>query len=402
MTHQSLPPFSCWAGPRHPRLLLVGEAWGREEAESGLRQPFIGEAGKELWRMLGEAIPDAADAHARALDMHKFGLAWVRHRQPWLEAVGIAMTNVLNFRPPNNSIEAIAVGKKELPPDYPSLPAISKGKYLLPEYLPEIDRLQAEIAESQPNLILAFGNTACWALLQSTSIGSLRGAITSGHGAYAQNKILPSYHPAAVLRQWSWRPIVVTDLIKAWREAQFPEIRRPSRQILVNPTIDEIKTWTARFLLDQGIPDPWKPTQIDFISNYALLSCDIETKAGQITCIGFARSSEDAMVVPFLDESRPGWCYWADRGDELVAWRCVRDLLYCPAPKLFQNGVYDLQYLYRYGLRPRNVIHDTMLLHHTLHPEMQKGLGFLGSIYTNEPAWKLMRRKRPDTEKRDE
>jgi len=369
----------------------VGEAWGREEAESGLRQPFIGEAGKELWRMLGEAIQEHSTLHQRALEMHKFGLAWVRHRQPWLEATGIAMTNVLNFRPPNNSIEAIAAGKKELPSDYPSLPAISKGKYLLPEYLSELDRLQVEISDSQPNLILAFGNTACWALLQSTSIGSLRGAITSGHGVYAQNKILPSYHPAAILRQWSWRPIVVTDLMKAWREADFPEIRRPARQIIVNPTIDEIVDWTNTFLRWANMPH-----------SHALLSCDIETKAGQITCIGFARSSENALVIPFLDETRPGWCYWADRRDELVAWRCVRDLLYCPAPKLFQNGVYDLQYLYRYGLRPRNVVHDTMLLHHTLHPEMQKGLGFLGSIYTNEPAWKLMRRKRPDTEKRDE
>ena len=32
--------------------------------------------------------------------------------------------------------------------------------------------------------------------------------------------------------------------------------------------------------------------------------------------------------------------------------------------------------------------------------QMQKGLGFLGSVYTNEPAWKLMRRKRADEPER--
>jgi hypothetical protein len=35
---------------------------------------------------------------------------------------------------------------------------------------------------------------------------------------------------------------------------------------------------------------------------------------------------------------------------------------------------------------------DTMLLHHALQPELDKGLAFLGSIYTNEAAWKFQRK----------
>ena len=42
-----------------------------------------------------------------------------------------------------------------------------------------------------------------------------------------------------------------------------------------------------------------------------------------------------------------------------------------------------------------------MLLHHALYPEMLKGLGFLGSIYSEEIAWKSMRTK-GDNLKRDE
>jgi len=41
-----------------------------------------------------------------------------------------------------------------------------------------------------------------------------------------------------------------------------------------------------------------------------------------------------------------------------------------------------------------------MLLHHALQPESLKGLGFLGSIYTDESNWKLMRKS--TTIKRDE
>ena len=32
LSHQPLPPFAAWAGPRNPRVLLVGEAWGESEA----------------------------------------------------------------------------------------------------------------------------------------------------------------------------------------------------------------------------------------------------------------------------------------------------------------------------------------------------------------------------------
>jgi hypothetical protein len=44
---------------------------------------------------------------------------------------------------------------------------------------------------------------------------------------------------------------------------------------------------------------------------------------------------------------------------------------------------------------------DTMLLHHAMYPELPKSLGFLGSIYTNESAWKLMRQDSEEL-KRDE
>ena len=62
--------------------------------------------------------------------------------------------------------------------------------------------------------------------------------------------------------------------------------------------------------------------------------------------------------------------------------------------KLFQNGLYDIAFLWRaYGIKVMNASEDTMLLHHALQPEALKGLGFLGSVYTDEGAWKQMREK---------
>lgn len=57
-------------------------------------------------------------------------------------------------------------------------------------------------------------------------------------------------------------------------------------------------------------------------------------------------------------------------------------------PKLFQNGAYDVQVLAHWGIRVEGEYEDTMILHHALEPELPKALDYLGSIYTNEVAWK--------------
>ena len=332
--------------------------------------------------MLGEAMSQVApELHAEATSQFKYGLAWVRPREAWLQASGIAMTNVLNLRPPGNKIEALCAPKTEMPSDYP-MPFWAQGKYLRPEFLPEVSRLEEEIAQIKPNLVVLLGNTACWAVLRKTNISSIRGAITQSASGL---KALPTYHPAGVMRQWSWRTIVVADLIKALREGQFAEVRRPARRVTVNPSLTEIEAQVQSLLT----------------SPPALLAVDIETEGGQIKCIGFAWSRGEALVVPFVDRARSGYSYWP-KADERRAWDLCEALLASPIPKLFQNGMYDLQYLLRAGLRVAACHHDTMLLHHSLFPEMKKGLGFLGSVYTDEPAWKLMRLAKTDTIKRDE
>ena len=135
-----------------------------------------------------------------------------------------------------------------------------------------------------------------------------------------------------------------------------------------------------------------------------MLAVDIETRDNQITCIGFAPSAQIALVVPFEDMRKPGGSYWGSLDAELAAWEWVRHVLDLPIPKVFQNGLYDLHRLWRgYGIPVRNAEHDTMLLHHALQPESPKGLAYLGSIYTDETAWKLtVRLKHKETIKRED
>lgn len=375
-----ISPFSGWAGPRNPKLLIVGEAWGEHEAQ--VHEPFVGSSGMLLWEMLGQAFPDVAPMqHAASLrEAFRIGSAWIRGRKTWLNLAGIAYTNVFNLRPTANKLESICVSKEKGGTGRPLAP----GLYLRSEYLPEVDRLLEEIVEARPNCILAAGNSACWALLHATNISAIRGAVTMS--AVLPVKVVPTFHPAAVSRQWSWRPITVADIIKAGREAEFPELKRPERHILINPELHDILSWYEKLVYD---PPP-------------VIAVDIETQWQMIKCIGFARSKSEALVVPFMASGKPGHSYWETFEEERSAWTVVKHILESDVPKLFQNGMYDLQYIFKMGIRPQNIAHDTMLLHHSLFPEMRKGLGFLGSIYTNEAAWKLMGRPKADTVKRDE
>ena len=58
--------------------------------------------------------------------------------------------------------------------------------------------------------------------------------------------------------------------------------------------------------------------------------------------------------------------------------------------KVVQNGMFDIHFLLtRCGVVVRGEIHDTMVAHSVMYPELPKGLDFLGSIYCgSQEYWK--------------
>lgn len=293
------------------------------------------------------------------------------------------LTNVFNLHPPGNDLTELCGGKAYGIPGYP---ALAKSKYVRAEYAAELDRLANELIAVNPNIIVALGNTPMWALLGHTGVGKFRGTTDLSTHCVTGFKVLPTFHPAAVLRQWELRPIVVADLIKAEKESKYAELQRTRREIWIEPTLEDIVRFRDEHIRDCGI-----------------LSTDIETSGTLITCIGFAPSPRIGIVIPFVDTRRPGRSYWPDAKTEKQVWNIVRDILGDgTVPKLFQNGLYDISFLWRAaGISVRGATHDTMLLHHSLQPEMRKGLGFLASVYADEGAWKEMRAK-AETIKKDD
>lgn len=297
----------------------------------------------------------------------------------------VFLTNVLSIKPPGNNLDEFCSDRAGVGKDY-SLPPLSSGKYLRPEFLPELDRLSDELREVSPNVVVALGGFASWALVQQPKITTIRGTVTPG--VLTPAKVLPTFDPAAILRDWSKRTIVLTDLLKAKRESEFPAVIRPERKVYYDPTLADLAEIE------------------DILLGATLLGVDIETKRNTITCIGFAPDRHRAYVIPFWDLRKTAGAgagsYWDTPEDEVAAWNMVERVLSSNIPKVFQNGLYDIQYLLRAGIRLRNCREDTMILHHAKYPELQKSLGFLGSIYTNEASWKLLRPRGEDTLKRDD
>ena len=281
-------------------------------------------------------------------------------------------------------VEVTAVaGPKPL--GIPGMASIYKGKYMPASYAEHLQSLYKEINNVNPNLILAVGPTAAWALCNTSGVRNIRGASRQTEafpGLARRYQVLPTYHPDSVLREYSLYPVFLSDLDKARRYSAHPEFSRPSRKIWLKPTLEDLAIFGH-----------------DYLEPAPLISIDIETVGDQMNCIGFAPSPSIAIVVPLMSHESPN--YWPTAADERAALGWVKH--WCETkPCLFQNGMYDMNRLWRsYGIRCYKMEHDTMLLHHALQPEMQKGLGFLGTIYTDEASWKFMRGEVQTTKKED-
>lgn len=373
-------------------ILLLAEARGESEARHN--STLCGASGVELLRQLHEAeiirlsIVDedlinayyATNNSARIIDV------WNNHPE-------VARTNVFNIHPPGNDLNYFLGPKATGILGLPTLKVTKSkgttpspgGSFVQAQFAPELERLSDEILLHDPNLIICLGNVALWAMAGITGVKKLRGTTFTSSHCVAGYKLLPTYHPAYILRNYDDRPIVIADLAKAKRESAYADIRRPQREIWIEPTLGDIRSFFEQY-----------------ITQSTLLSVDIETSGDRITCIGFAPDSLHAIVIPFDDPRTEGGNYWADARDEQEAWRLIRRVLHDGTiPKLFQNGAYDIVFLWRsMKTKVLGATEDTMLLHHALQPEALKNLGFLGSIYSDEGSWKDMRKAK--TTKRDD
>ena len=183
---------------------------------------------------------------------------------------------------------------------------------------------------------------------------------------FGSRKVIPAYHPAASLRgQYILRYYMTADFKKAKLESGWPEIVRPERKIIIPTTLVECREWAA-YLLAQPI---W--------------ACDIEVMNFEVSAIGFAPTPHLAISFPLSHQ------HWSEE-EEVEVWMLMNNLLTSSAKKVFQNGIFDINFLStQCAIHVHEPVDDTMIAHHIMYPDMLKGLGFLGSMYCGaQEYWK--------------
>lgn len=309
-------------GPAKAKILIVGESPGVHEERE--RRPFTSSAGQEL-----------------SSQLHEVGILRSDCR----------LTYVCKYRPPGNKIDSFFLNAKKFIPG----PLILEG----------IDELADEIRQCEPNVILALGNVALWALTGETSVSKWRGSqmlSTLVPGV----KVIPTYKPETILKIWENRYHVINDLRRLNEESKDDKYTPPVYSFLLRPSFAEAREQLHGLLrrCESG------PT---------IFSNDIETIAQHIACVGFGTSDRDAFCIPLISKEKPSGYFSPEQELEIIL--LFRDILtHHNARVIGQNYLYDTQFFARYYSFLPNRYRDTMLNWHVLFPGEPKGLDFLSSM----------------------
>lgn len=319
-------PYVQWK--RGAKIALVGEAAGEDEIRS--RQPFVGRAGQHLNKLLASAGINRADCH---------------------------IDNVFQFHPAGNDIKP-----------YLDLESRKKNRTDTEIFLQSKAALKERLQQVCPNIVVALGRTALYALTGKTAITSYRGSLLLSTEIPGL-KILPAIHPSAALRTWLDSYLIIRDLQRAKQHSESPALQLLERRLILEPSFVEAQAF-LREALDSKTP----------------VAFDIEVQSEEVSHLSLALSPSLAICIPFVER----WTNYWSAEQEAEIWTLIARLLEDPAiPKVGQNLVFDTSFLFqRLGIVTRN-IEDTMVAQALIDPDFPKGLDFLTSIYCNgEPYYK--------------
>ena len=324
------------------RIVLVGEAGGKEEDLTGL--PFMGQSGERLkdwWKQVG------------------------------LERNDLYITNVVRRRP-NAANDINLVDKEEIQAGIKSLH----------------NRL-AMLAN--PFVVVPTGNTSLNAMLghgrldfgTDLKITDWRGSILS----YADDsgrivKCIPTIHPAATFRQPILQKFCIADWGRIAKDSFFKELNLPERMYIIDPEPEQIDKFIQGVKQAQsvnGIP----PAMVFDVEN-SLVKRGNQLLFKELTCVGFSYDPRFSLTISTLKRD------YATLEAYQAAIEAIRVLLTSPIPKVALNGLTDVFKLkHSLNIDVVNYKWDLMEMDHCLDPndggDTEKG----GEDASKEPSFKM-------------
>lgn len=328
-----MPNYVPGYGPSCAKLMVVGEAPDSYADEN--RRPFAGPDGTIL--------------------------------NDWLYENGVSkdevyLTYVSKYQPPQGSINKL----HEIGIDLND----------------QIKDLWKEIRAINPNCILALGETALQATTPNRGINKWRGSIIPSNDGLP--KVVPTLRPDAfTYRGWSkerlkegatyqYIHICKLDVGRAIRESAFRELNTPKRNLWVVKSAYDLVKYLERQIGKKRV------------------SVDVETHKQAITCCGLAFDKYEGISIPLINHGRHIRISDITESDMLIIWKLIDQVLRDPTiEKIGQNFKFDHEKFEDIGFRIHGIIHDLMILGHTICPEYPaKSQAFWTSIYTEEPYYK--------------
>lgn len=319
-------------GPSDAKIFLVGEAPGKDEDATG--KPFMGYAGKTLNWLLGQAGISRPEC---------------------------LIGNVARERPPANKIAYFFHDK------YCTQPK--------PQLSSWIEQLKTEIETFRPNLVVALGATALWALTGQKKISQYRGYVMESTLCPGV-KVIPTYHPQNINYEWKNFFPTVLDLRKARYHSEFPQIPQDNRTLLTDVSFNQFIDY-LRDLLDH--PE-WDEVVVD-----------VETVPGtHIEILGMSHSADFGINIALLKGMTP--CL--SENEEVELWDWFSEVMRTKKITMHNAQFDDLVLLYNHGVKS-NLFMDTLIAAHALWPELPRDLGFLASLCLDVPVWKTTSKTSP-------
>jgi uracil-DNA glycosylase family 4 len=341
--------FSNLRGKGKEKVLLVGEALGKEEEEAGIA--FVGKTGQFLQRVI-----------ARIRDPHT-GRQFNLDEDFWV-------TNVVRCRPPNNEL---------LGAWYEDVAIANCRKYL-----------EETISQVRPKAIVAVGAIAHKALVgifrdykgKEIGIDQLRGFIFDGPDRIPTIGI---YHPSFIVRgNFHLTRTLQLDILKAVEVARYGRPKRPTTYVLfpsaANAThfVEEYEAALAKnpdLELAFDIETPYTDDEEKDEDPYEIA---IEDDASyEVLRISFAFKEDDAITMP-----------WVEPFISLA-----KRLLRSKGTKVSFNGLaYDIPRLEASGVEMGGYQIDAMHMWKCYEPAFPMSLRFVVSLLLPDAIqWKILR-----------
>lgn len=320
-----VPPLPAQPAGTQCRLAVVGEGPGRKEVEQG--EPFVSPAGRMMARGLAT-------------------LGLRRHEVHWTNAV------------------PCDVRERDLP--------IARKCCA--------ERLRLELAAAAPPVVVpvgALGTRSALMASRPTPILKWRGSVN--RIAYAAETpaawVLPTIHPAFVMRSRQWGPVLEIDIARVgriMRDGWIAPEEQPGREIKI------ARTWEQ---LEIGLNNLGKPGDLE--------GFDVETVGlgpthTRLVCFALS-DGKLTLVVPW-SKGRDGRDLWWPDGGKRVAAAVTEH--WKSRVVLTHNGPnFDHIVGVRYGLYV-SAWEDSLVMAHALHPELKKNLATVVTMGLDVAAWK--------------